>query len=183
MKSNKKAFTIIGFIVAAILFLMAAGVSVSAIKAKKEGRVPTFFGYFFSIVATGSMEPEIPVGSFLVVKSTDVETVEVGDNVVFRALSGSAAGEKIVHEVIEKGYDRDGIYFITKGKSNATPDSDKVRESNFIGIEIYHSAALGKILGNILRLETLIFFAVLIITVVITVKQIKKLYILTKENK
>lgn len=88
-----------------------------------------------------------------------------------------------MHEVIEKGYDRDGIYFITQGKSNALPDSDKVRGSNFIGIEIYHSAALGKILGNILQLETLILFAVLIITVVFSVKQIKKLYILTKENK
>lgn len=180
---KNKVFTVIGLILSAILFLSAAIVAVSAIKAKKEGKTPTFFGYFFSIVATGSMEPDIPVGSLLVVKTVDIETVEAGTNVVFTALSGVAEGEKIVHEVIEKGYDDEGVYFITKGKNNALPDSDKVRENNFIGIEAWHSATLGKIFGYLMRLETLLFLAVIAIIITVAVHQTKKLFALIKENK
>ena len=183
-KTDKKSkvFTVIGLIVSTILFLSAAGVTVSAYKAKKEGKTPVFFGYFFSIVVSGSMEPEIPVGSLLAVKAADIETVETGDNIVFTGLSGDIAGEKVVHEVIEKGYDEEGIYFITKGKSNALPDSDKVRESNFIGIEAWHSAAAGKIFGYVMRIETLLLLAVLFITVPVAVKQIKKLRAAIKDN-
>lgn len=187
MKDNhngqkSKVITVIGVIISAILFLSAALVCFSAFKAKKEGRSPTFFGYSFSIVATGSMEPEIPVGSLLIVKSAVIETVEVGDNIVFIALGGSVAGERVVHEVIVKGYDEQGLYFITKGKNNALPDVDKVRESNFVGKDAGHSVFLGKTVSLFMRIETLLCLAVIVIALFVAVKQIKKIHNLSKQK-
>ena len=182
-QSPKKIRSAISFAISAILFIVALVVFFLALQAKKENRPITVFGRFFSIVVTDSMEPEIKVGDLIVVKITDMNEVKVGDNAVFINLSDEKIkGERVVHEVIEIGTDEKGLYFITKGKSNALPDSDKVRESNFIGIEAWHSAAAGKIFGYVMRIETLLLLAVLFITVPVAVRQIKKLRAAIKDN-
>lgn len=74
--------------------------------------------------ATGSMIPILGQGAngITIVPSSE-EEIRVGDIVTY-----NRDGELIVHRVIEKGLDSEGIYFITKGDSNSFSDG-KVRFS------------------------------------------------------
>jgi len=45
--------------------------------------IPSIFGIKAYIVTSGSMEPELPVGSLIYVKSTDKEILEIGDSITF----------------------------------------------------------------------------------------------------
>jgi hypothetical protein len=71
---------------------------------------------------TGSMRPVLDYGSNgirIVPKSVD--DIGVGDIVSYR--SGNLL---VVHRVVDKGFDSEGIYFITKGDNNLANDG-KVR--------------------------------------------------------
>ena len=74
--------------------------------------------------ATGSMKPLLDAGSngIRVVPESE-EQIDVGDIISFRD-----GNELIVHRVIEKGEDFEGVYFITKGDNNSVSDG-KVRFS------------------------------------------------------
>jgi hypothetical protein len=72
--------------------------------------------------ATGSMKPtfdENANGIRIVPKSVD--EINVGDIITYQ--SGDSL---IVHRVIEKGTDSEGVYFITKGDNNTVSDG-KIR--------------------------------------------------------
>jgi len=73
---------------------------------------------------TGSMIPVLDQGSNGIrVRVNSPEDIEVGDIITFRQRD-----ILIVHRVIEKGVDSNGIYFITKGDNNNVDDG-KVRFS------------------------------------------------------
>ena len=59
--------------------------------------VPRLMGYNIYEVVSGSMEPEIPVGSVIYVKAAEPETVEAGDIIAF-----VQNGSVITHRVEEK---------------------------------------------------------------------------------
>ena len=178
-----RVLSVIGLTVAGILFALAVFVFAVTAHAKRSNRIPVFFGYSFSIVMTPSMEPDIMVGELLIVKTFDIEDVEEGDVVVFTGLSGNIAGERIVHRVVEKGTDEDGVYLITQGVNNPVPDADKVRRSNFVGISAGHSLFLGKAVTFLFRAESILFILLLAILTVIMVKQIKGIAAAVKEDK
>ena len=72
--------------------------------------------------ATGSMKPIFDKGANGIrVVPEDSEEVNVGDIVSFRF-----GGGLIVHRVVEKGIDSEGIYFVTQGDNNAFSD-EKIR--------------------------------------------------------
>jgi len=74
--------------------------------------------------STGSMKPildENSNGIRIVPKSED--EINVGDIITFKQND-----YLIIHRVIEKGIDEQGIYFITKGDNNAVAD-EKIRFS------------------------------------------------------
>ena len=60
--------------------------------------VPRFMGYEIYNVVSGSMEPEIPVGSILYVKRAEPEEIIPGDVIAFRR-----DGSVITHRVEETG--------------------------------------------------------------------------------
>ncbi|MBP5308641.1 MAG: signal peptidase I [Clostridia bacterium] len=181
--SKKKSGSVVGFILSTALFILVIFVFFLVLQAKKENKPITVFGRFFSIVVSPSMEPEIKVGDLIVVKLVDMNSVEVGENVVFVSVSGEISGQRIVHEVIEKGTDETGLYFKTKGINNTLPDTEKVRESNFVGIEAGHSSFWGKFFGFFTRIENLILLVVLILVAPFAVGQIKKIIVYSKEAK
>ena len=47
----------------------------------------SFGGYSFFRVITGSMEPEIPVGTLILTKEVDINTLNIGDIISFRSKS------------------------------------------------------------------------------------------------
>jgi signal peptidase I len=164
---------------------MAATVFVCGIKAKNENKPLSLFGYSFSIVVSSSMEPEIRVGDLLAVKGYDFYAVQTGDTIVYtnQDTSSSIYGQNVVHQVVEVGEDENGRYLITKGVNNSEADRLAVREENFVGIEAFHSTALGKIVLFFSRLENWIYIIVLLILIFLITKLIKKIVSYSKQAK
>lgn len=189
MKNNaalkrKKILSSIAFALSVILFIIAISVFIVALKAKKENKPASFFGYSFSVVVSPSMEPEIKVGDFVLVKETVVMSeIKEGDNVVFTSKDPTIAGLRVVHKVVKIAEDEDGLYFVTKGVNNPVEDGYFVREDNFVGMEVFHSTALGIVFGFFSRTENLIFLVILFITIPAVVNLTKKIVVYVKESK
>lgn len=75
--------------------------------------VMAFFAYDLMRVANGSMEPTLPVGSFIIVQ--EQEAYDIGDVISFRADDGHV----VTHRLVQ--YDEGGT-LITKGDANPTDD-------------------------------------------------------------
>jgi len=76
-------------------------------------------------VYTGSMEPAIPVGSVVVIKPADPETLKIGDIICFRLSEPTSITHRIIN-ITDEG-------FITKGDANEDPDQWTVKKENVIG--------------------------------------------------
>ena len=91
--------------------------------------VPKFLGYQLYTVVTGSMEPEIPVGSLVVIKESDPKDAQPEEVVAFYGVRDSEA--IVTHRVVENRVIMGQL--ITKGDANATNDMNPVPYDNFIG--------------------------------------------------
>jgi len=78
-------------------------------------------------VYTGSMEPTIPVGSIVVIKPANSETLKVGDIICFKVETERPT--TVTHRII--GITSQG--FITKGDANEDPDTWIVKKQDVIG--------------------------------------------------
>lgn len=76
-------------------------------------------GYEIYNVVSGSMEPEIPVGSVIYVKAVSPETVEEGDIIAFTS-GVSVISHRVVSNQTVEGK------FTTKGDANAENDMNPV---------------------------------------------------------
>ena len=98
--------------------------------------------FFFHIkpvvVVSGSMEPEIPVGSLVFIDQRD-QSVNPGDVIAYRI--GDTMDTIIVHRVVDQN--NDGMY-ITKGDSNDTADPASVTKQQIVGKEIFCVPKAGK---------------------------------------
>ena len=75
---------------------------------------------------TNSMDPVIDAGTTaLELTITSPNQVQVGDIVSYETTL--APGTFIIHRVVEKGTDENGLYFVLKGDNNPTTDPEKVR--------------------------------------------------------
>lgn len=95
------------------------------------------FGVEMKAVLTGSMEPELPVGSLLIVKPTPYEDIAVGDDITF------VRDERltlVTHRVIEK--DDETRRLTTQGIANNTADAPTSYE-NVLGKVAFHIPYIG----------------------------------------
>lgn len=101
-----------------------------------------FGGYSFFRVATGSMEPSIPVGSLILTKEKNIETIEIDDVVSFYSKESYMSGSIITHRVVDKNEGLDGsILLTTRGDANSTADIHYVDSENLIGKVIWTSGS------------------------------------------
>lgn len=114
--------------------------------------VPNLIGYKSMAVISGSMEPNIPVGSIVYAKKADFEDFKVGDVVSYRISESSM----VTHRVEE--IDNDARTLTTKGDANETVDGSPVEENQIVGkvafsvpligfISIYIKTPLGIAVG------------------------------------
>ena len=103
--------------------------------------VPKFFGINSYTVLTGSMEPSIPVGSLVCAKSTEPDTLAVGDVIVFYDGINSIP---VTHRVVEN--QTDSYQIITKGDANAANDITPVDYVNVVGKVVLCIPVLGRLL-------------------------------------
>ena len=154
---------IINFISIAII-IVAIYVLFVAINTK-SGDAPQIFGYSAFRVMTGSMEPELPVDSFIVVKTVDPKELQVGDVISFYSKDEQISGMVNTHRIVEIGENESGRYFSTKGDANHVVDEQPVLESEIIGKVVWSSLLVGKLVR--LASNPLVFFPIVLLPLVI----------------
>ena len=102
--------------------------------------VPRLMGYEIYEVVSGSMEPEIPVGSVIYVKSAKPEEIEKEDIIAFQR------GDSVItHRVVENRF-VEGEY-ITKGDANEGEDMTPIPYDSLIGRVTWHIPVLGTVMS------------------------------------
>lgn len=97
-------------------------------------------GYSMFRVATGSMEPTLPVGSLLISQSTDIRDIQKGDIVNFYSRENGMIDMVITHRVIDIHRDTAGnVYLETQGDNNKYADGYYVDAQNLIGKVVFHT--------------------------------------------
>lgn len=91
--------------------------------------VPRFFGYHIYSVISGSMEPSIPTGSLVYIRTMEPEEMQKGDVIAFYGARDQAS--IITHRVVENRVVMGE--FITKGDANQAEDMMPVPYENYIG--------------------------------------------------
>lgn len=110
--------------------------------------LPGFFGYHMYHVLSGSMEPELPVGSLIFVREGAAEDAAEGDIIAFY---GSLENEGIItHRVVKNNVVSGTIR--TKGDANDGEDPLPVPYDNYIGRITFHVPYLGKVLTGLTSL-------------------------------
>lgn len=101
--------------------------------------VPQIMGYEIYHVLTGSMEPEIPVGSILYVEKVAPENIVTDDVIAFHGADGI-----ITHRVVENHVVEGEL--TTKGDANAGEDLSAVDYEAVIGRVAKHYPMIGAIM-------------------------------------
>lgn len=144
------------------------------------GEVPSLGSYSFMRTLTGSMEPAIPVHSFIVTEEVDPSSLQAGDIITFRATESSMEGALNTHRITSVYEENGQLMFHTKGDANAVEDAAPVTAVNVVGRVVFVSAALGTVVS--LFSNPLVFFPFIILPlVVLMVFEIAKLVKSTKE--
>ena len=101
--------------------------------------VPKLLGYTQYAVISGSMEPNIPVGSIVYDKEVEPEELEIGDVITYR-LSGDTL---VTHRIV--AIDDATQTVQTKGDANEAEDGTPVPYSEIVGLKAFHVPLLGYI--------------------------------------
>ncbi|MBR1724610.1 MAG: signal peptidase I, partial [Ruminococcus sp.] len=112
-------------VITAILLAFVIYVMVCA----AEGKPVKVFGKSLLMVVTGSMEPSIRTGDFIVIESVDTSKLEVGDVISFYSEQSDIKGMLVTHRITEVTDDG----FITKGDANTVEDSIEVKSDKVAG--------------------------------------------------
>jgi signal peptidase len=110
--------TILGVILMIIPFVVSVGML-----------VPKVMGYTEYTVVTASMEPELPVGSLILVKEIDPATLAEGDVVTYS--KEMDPNTVITHRVVENDTEEGQV--ITKGDANEVNDMEPVKYDFILG--------------------------------------------------
>lgn len=106
--------------------------------------LPRVLGFEVYDVVSGSMEPEIPVGSVLYVKPVSPEQVAEGEVVAFMDTQANAV---VAHRVV---YNRTTLgEFVTKGDANNTEDREPIPYAAIIGRVEMHVPFFGGMMSLI----------------------------------
>ena len=121
------------FVIAAVVVMLAVCVV-----------IPRLGGATPYTILTGSMRPDFPPGTLVVVKPAAAEDIGLGSVVTYQLKSGEST--VVTHRVVAVGIDSDGTrIFTTQGDGNSAPDPEKVIPAQVKGKVWYAVPHLGRI--------------------------------------
>lgn len=145
----KKVFSVLGrilnVVVLAVLILSIAALVYLLFGSKKQ-ELLFFEDYKIFTVASGSMEETIHVGSVVVVKQVELDTLQVGDIISFISNDTMYNGKVVTHR-IEEIHNENILMFYTKGDANEDRDLTAALGSNVIGKVVLDVPYLGYLLN------------------------------------
>lgn len=183
-KTLKKINSIIN-IVFCIIFIPIIFINVCMLFQSffNQNKVPEFFGYRSFIITSGSMEPILKKGDYIIIKHSNLNKINVGDIITFKQ-----GNTMITHRVVEIVYNNENnnLQFRTKGDYNNVSDSELVTADNIQGKYINTVPFLGNIILFIQKpYGLIILFGIPILVILLNFKmnQINKLKIMERKNK
>lgn len=164
----KKIFSKITAVITALSFIFGLLVFVSVLKVK-NGEVPGFLGFSVLEIYSGSMTPEYPINTIVIVKKVDAGSLKVGDVISFYSVNSEISGATNTHRIKEIRYSKGGgRVFVTKGDANDLPDEDMVYQDKIVGKVVYSLGAISGSALNILKNKNVIFFLIIVPLILIT---------------
>lgn len=95
-----------------------------------QGRAASVFGISIIKVVSGSMEPSIHDGDYIIIKKADSSELEAGDIICFYSTDDDIYGMLNTHRIVKR---LDDDSYVTKGDANNTEDPSAVTADNIIG--------------------------------------------------
>ncbi len=141
-------------LIAAVIF--TAYVMVSS----AHGKAVNVFGKSVLKVVTGSMEPSIHVGDYIIVEKTDTNSLKEGDIISFYSDQNDILDLLVTHRIVS--VNSDGTY-VTKGDANPVSDSVTVRPERIVG-KYTHKARFFIWVGSFANVRKIILLLVMIVT-------------------
>ena len=129
---SKKIIALLGNVLGTLILVLVIGLSLAA-------TLPRLLGYEIYHIVTGSMEPEIPVGSVIYVSPVPAEEVGEGEIIAFWREDAVVAHRVLENNIIEG-------QLVTKGDANEQKDIDPVSYRELIGRVERHFPYLGAML-------------------------------------
>lgn len=161
-----------------VLALLVA-LLVNIFGAKLLGRVPSVFGYSIMNIISGSMEDEIPKGSYILIKKQDAEEVEIGDIICFYSSDPLIYGMPNTHRVVDI-IEGEQIEFVTRGDANLREDKVTAKGENLIGVYVKRLDGLTAF-SDFLKGNLLI--CVMIVLQICTISMFSYAIVTAKKNK
>ncbi len=129
------------------------------------------FGINNKVVVSGSMEPNIHVGSLIYIKTVNFDNLKVGDVITY-----SLGDSTITHRIISIDYD--SLTCITKGDANESIDLSAVTSSQIVGKVFIIIPLLGYVVyfikQNLILIIGIVITIALIIVLIKLIKNYKK---------
>lgn len=161
---NIKKFSKIGYgILIALLFLVGGLLLVSTIPLKGNYKV--------KIVLSGSMEPDIKVGSLIIIKPVD--SYAIGDIITFG--KDDQKNVPTTHRIVEMRIITGETRFTTKGDANGNVDFKEVTEDEILGKVLFDIPWLGFLL-DMAKKPIGFFILIGIPALAIVVDEVKNIY-------
>ena len=117
-------------IIVAVITVIALIFVIYVMVCSSRGKAVNVFGKSVLKVVTGSMEPSIHVGDYIVVEKTDADNLTEGDIISFYSEQSDIRGLLVTHRIVGKA--DDGSY-ITKGDANPVSDTVTVQKDKIVG--------------------------------------------------
>ena len=110
------------------------------------GEIPTIMGYGFMRTLTGSMEPAIPVHSFIVVDTDNSQVYQVGDIITFHSSDDALEGSLNTHRIAAIDEVNGMRSFTTKGDNNDVADTHIISDGDIVGKYLFALPQMGKVM-------------------------------------
>lgn len=117
--------------------------------------VPQLFGVRYKIVLSGSMEPDIHVGSIIVTAPAKLEKLDVGDDITYKVNDNY-----VTHRIVE--INREAKKVTTKGLANDVTDSP-VYENQIVGKVLFSVPRVGFAVKNILDFRGVLYLIMIVV--------------------
>lgn len=123
--------------------------------------VVSIFGYSLVQVQTGSMSPEYPPDSILLVKKTPADELKSGDVITFYASDGQIKGMLNTHRIVSVRDNNGTLMFTTKGDANSVNDSYETSQNDVLGVVVTRLTAFEGIIRFVRKPISLLLFLVI----------------------
>ena len=161
----RKFITIVCDVFLCFCIVLTCYIMISGMK----GGVANVFGKSILRVVSGSMEPSIYAGDYILVEKVSCDELKEGDIITFYSEDKSIYGMPNTHRII--AVNEDGS-FITKGDANSTADETAVTPDRIIG-KYTGKLRFIRWLGSFASVKKLVILGIIILMLLISVYELR----------